>query len=166
LAVLEQAGVMNTDIARPIFRQIPIGVLVVDDFKPFRALVWAMLENKPGLRIIAEATDGQEAVERAEQLRPDLVLLDIGLPRLDGIAAARQIRKTVPNSKILFLSQETSADVVQEAISVGGVGYVAKAKVATELLKAIEKVLLGKPFIGSGLARGDGGNRNGNNLTS
>jgi CheY-like chemotaxis protein len=94
------------------------------------------------------------------------VLLDIGLPRLDGIAVARQIRKAVPNSKILFLSQETSADVVQEAISVGGVGYVAKAKVATELLKAIEKVLLGKPFIGSGLARGDGWNRNRNNLMS
>jgi DNA-binding NarL/FixJ family response regulator len=166
LAALDQAGVMNTDTTRPIFRDMPVGVLVVDDFKPFRALVLAMLDNKPGLRIIAEATDGLEAVERAEQLRPDLVLLDIGLPRLDGIAAARQIRKAVPNSKILFLSQETSADVVQEAISAGGVGYVAKARVATELLKAIEEVLLGKPFIGSGLARGNGRNRNGNNGAS
>jgi DNA-binding NarL/FixJ family response regulator len=156
---------MNTDIPRPVFREMPVGVLVVDDFKPFRALVSAMLENQPELRIIAEATDGLEAVEQAEQLRPDLVLLDIGLPRLDGIAAARQIRQAAPNSKILFLSQETSADVVEEAISVGGMGYVAKARVATELLKAIEEVLLGKPFISSGLAQGDGWNQN-RNLTS
>ena len=128
-----------------------MGVLVVDDFKPFRVLVSSLLQNRSDLKIIAEGSDGLEAVQKAKELHPDLILLDIGLPKLNGIAAARQIREAAPNSKILFLSQETSPDVVQEAIALGALGYVAKAKAGTDLLKAIEVVLLGKQFIGSGL---------------
>jgi len=128
-----------------------VGVLVVDDFKPFRVLVSSLLQNRSDLKIIAEGSDGLEAVQKAKELHPDLILLDIGLPKLNGIAAARQIREAAPNSKILFLSQETSPDVVQEAIALGALGYVAKAKAGTDLLKAIEVVLLGKQFIGSGL---------------
>ena len=134
-----------------------MGVLVVDDFKPFRVLVSSLLQSRSDLKIIAEGSDGLEALQKAKELQPDLILLDIGLPKLNGIAAARQIREAAPNSKILFLSQETSPDVVQEAIALGALGYVAKAKAGTDLLKAIEVVLLGKQFIGSGL--GGPGNR-------
>jgi DNA-binding NarL/FixJ family response regulator len=144
--------------ARPAPREAPVGVLVVDDFKPFRVLVSSLLRNERELKIIAEVSDGLEAVQKAKELQPDVILLDIGLPKLNGIAAARQILEAAPNSKILFLTQETSADVVQEAMSLGAFGYVAKAKAATELVKAIETVLSGQRFISSDLAgsnRGD-----------
>jgi DNA-binding NarL/FixJ family response regulator len=143
---------------RPAPREASVGVLVVDDFKPFRVLVSSLLQNKPRLKIIAAVSDGLEAVQKAKELHPNLILLDIGLPKLNGMAAARQIREASPNSKILFLSQETSADVVEEAIRLGALGYVAKAKAGTELLMAIEAVLSGKQFISSGLA-GSGNGR-------
>jgi DNA-binding NarL/FixJ family response regulator len=76
------------------------------------------------LQVIGEVSDGLEAVQKAEELQPDLIVLDIGLPTLDGIEAARRIRKFSPESKIVFLSQESSADVVQEAFSLGTLGYV------------------------------------------
>ena len=89
----------------------PVKVLVVDDYEPFRRFVSSMLGEMPELQIIGEAADGLEAVQKAEELRPDLILLDIGLPILNGIEAARQIRRLVQESKIVFVSQESSADV-------------------------------------------------------
>jgi len=100
------------------------------------------------LQIIAEVSDGVEAVQEAVKLQPDLILLDIGLPSLNGIEAARQIRKLAPESKIIFLTQESSADVVQEALNLGARGYVVKMKAASELLTTVEAVLLGKTFVG------------------
>jgi CheY-like chemotaxis protein len=102
--------------------------------------------------VICEASDGSEAVQKAEELRPNLILLDIGLPKLNGLEAARQIRKLAPESKILFLTQESSADVVQEALSLGALGYVVKAHAGTELLAAVQAVLQGKQFVSSGLS--------------
>jgi len=128
-----------------------ISVLLADDFVQFRAAVSALLRKKPELQIIAEASDGKEAVEKSRQLQPDLILLDIGLPKLNGVAAAQQIREVAPQSKIIFVTQETSADIMKEAIGLGGMGYVVKAKVESELLKAIDLVLEGKQFIGTGL---------------
>ena len=96
-----------------------IRVLVVDDYEPFRRLVCSMVGEKPALQIVGEASDGLEAVRRAQELKPDLVLLDIGLPELNGIEAARRIRKLSPESKILFVSQESSPDVLREALSFG-----------------------------------------------
>jgi DNA-binding NarL/FixJ family response regulator len=127
-----------------------ISVLLVDDFAAFRAALSLLLKKKPELQI-AEASDGIEAVEKSRQLQPDVILLDIGLPKLNGIAAARQIREVAPQSKIIFVTQETSADIMKEAIALGAMGYVIKAKVESELLKAIDLVLEGKQFIGSGL---------------
>jgi DNA-binding NarL/FixJ family response regulator len=127
-----------------------ITVLLVDDFAAFRAALSLLLKKKPELQI-AEASDGIEAVEKSRQLQPDVILLDIGLPKLNGIAAARQIREVAPQSKIIFVTQETSADIMKEAIALGAMGYVIKAKVESELLKAIDLVLEGKQFIGSGL---------------
>jgi DNA-binding NarL/FixJ family response regulator len=130
-------------------------VMLVEDFEPFRTFVCSVLQRKPQLEIIAEASDGLEAVQKAEELRPDLILLDIGLPTLNGIGAARQIRKVAPDSTILFLSQETSLDLVQEAISLGALGYVVKIKASSELLIAIETVLQGKRFISGELVGSD-----------
>ena len=128
-------------------------VLLVDDFVPFLEWVYRLLQDT--MEIVARASDGLEAVQIAEALQPDLILLDIGLPKLNGIEAARRIGNVAPNSKILFVSMESSPDVVQEAIRVGALGYVAKGKAATELLKAIELVLQGKQFVSPSLSGGD-----------
>jgi DNA-binding NarL/FixJ family response regulator len=129
-----------------------IRVLVVDDFEAFRRFVAKVLQRQPELQIICEASDGLEAVQKAEEMQPDLVLLDIGLPGLNGIEAAQRIRELSPKSKILFVSQETSTDVVQEALASGGSGYVLKMNARNELLTAVNAVLGGKRFFGAILA--------------
>jgi DNA-binding NarL/FixJ family response regulator len=98
------------------------------------------------LEVVCELSDGLAAVQKAVELKPDLVLLDIGLPGLNGIEAGRQIRKLVPNAKIIFLTQESSADVVQEALRLGALGYVVKTRAGSDLMPAVEAVLQGKQF--------------------
>ena len=110
-----------------------------------------MLHARPGLQFIFQATDGLEAVEKAGELQPDLILLDISLPNLNGIEAARRIRRVSPESKVLFVTQESSSDVVQEALSLGARGYVAKTQLGTDLLPAVDAVLRGKHFMSAGL---------------
>jgi CheY-like chemotaxis protein len=100
------------------------------------------------LQVIGVASDGLEAVQKAEELQPDLILLDIGLPSLNGIEVARQIRKLSPKSKMLFVSQESSADVVQGALSTGAQGYVLKRDAGRELLEGVNAVLQGEQFVG------------------
>jgi DNA-binding NarL/FixJ family response regulator len=121
-------------------------VLLVDDFEPWRRLVSYTLEKQPGLQIIGEASDGLEAVQKAQELQPDLILLDIGLPKFSGIEAARQIRTLSPKSKILFLSQECSGNVLQEAFRLGACGYILKSDAGRNLLVALGAVLGGKNF--------------------
>jgi DNA-binding NarL/FixJ family response regulator len=132
-----------------------VGILVVDDFEPFRRFVCSTLGKNPELRVIGEASDGLEAVQKAEELQPDLIVLDIGLPSLSGIEAARRIRELSPQSKIVFLSQESSAEVVQEALGLGGQGYLVKTHAASELLAAVEAVRQGGQFISKGLSGRD-----------
>jgi DNA-binding NarL/FixJ family response regulator len=127
-------------------------VLVVEDFEPFRRFICSTLRTRPEFLIVAEVGDGLEAVQKAEELQPDLIMLDIGLPSLNGIDAARQICELSPKSKILFMSQESSADVVQEALALGALGYVVKAHAGSELLPAVDEVLQGRQFVGSGLS--------------
>ena len=119
-------------------------VLVVEDFAPFRQFVTSTLRKAPDFQVIGEVSDGLEAVRKAEELKPDLILLDIGLPTLNGIDAARQIRKLSPGSAIVFLSQESSTDVMQEALSSGASAYVVKARAAAELLPVLNAVILEK----------------------
>ena len=109
------------------------------------------LQNEPAWKVISEATDGIEAVQKAQELRPDLIILDVGLPKLNGIEAARLILKAGPSSKIIFLSQECSADVVSEAMRLGASGYVVKARAGDELLNAIRTVLQGKRYVSKGV---------------
>jgi DNA-binding NarL/FixJ family response regulator len=128
-----------------------VRVLVVEDSEPFRKFISSTLGKRPELQIVGEVIDGLEAVQRAGELQPDLIVLDIGLPSLNGMEAARQIRKVSPESKILFLSQESSADVAQEGLCLGALGYVVKAHAGSELLIAVEAVLRGERFLSSGL---------------
>jgi len=123
-----------------------VRILLVDDFKPWRRFVSLLLQGKPELQVVGEASDGLEAVQKAAELKPDLILMDIGLPTLNGIEAARQIRELAPESKIIFVSQESSADVVQEALSLGALGYVVKAQAVSDLLAAVDAVMSGKKF--------------------
>jgi DNA-binding NarL/FixJ family response regulator len=129
-----------------------IRVFVVDDYEPFRRFVCSTLERRPDLQVVGEASDGLEAVYKAEELQPDLIVLDIGLPALNGIEATRRIRKLSPESKILVLTQESSADVVQEVLTLGALGYVVKAHAGSELLAAVDVVLQGRQFVSRGLS--------------
>ena len=122
-------------------------MLVVDDYEPFRRFVCATLGKRPEFQVVGEASDGLEAVHKSEELQPDLIVLDIGLPTLNGIDAARRIRKLSARSKILFLSQESSIDVVREALSCGALGYLVKTQAGSELLPAVDEVLQGREFL-------------------
>jgi len=129
-----------------------IRVLVVDDYEPWRRLIYSTLQKQRGLQIIGEVSDGREAVQRAEELQPDLILLDVGLPKLNGIEVARRIRRLCPHSTILFVSLQASADVVRAALGTGARGYVFKTDARTELLTAVNAVLRGNQFVSSRFA--------------
>jgi DNA-binding NarL/FixJ family response regulator len=133
-------------INMPLFR-----VLVVDDNKPFRQRVCSSLERRTDFKVIWQASDGLEAAQKAEELRPDLIVLDLGLPNLNGMDVARRLRKVIPETRILFLSQEFSSDVVLEALNLGVMGYVHKPRIHSDLLPALEAVLEGKQFVSSRL---------------
>jgi DNA-binding NarL/FixJ family response regulator len=126
-----------------------VRILLADDFGPWRSFVASQLETNPEWQIISEASDGLEAVQKAKELQPDLIVLDIGLPKLNGIEAASSIRKVAPDSKILFLSANRSSDIAVAALSSGGQGYVVKSDSAGELLMAVEAVLQGRRFVSS-----------------
>ena len=129
----------------------PLRILIVDDFAMWRRQLCEVLQSRPEWQVIAEASDGLEAVEKAEGLKPDLILLDIGLPKLNGIEAARRIQQLSPSSKIIFLSQNNSLDIVTAALSSGARGYVRKTDVKRELLPAMDAVLSGEQFVSSAL---------------
>jgi DNA-binding NarL/FixJ family response regulator len=129
-----------------------IRVLVVDDYQPWHRFVSTTLKKQPELQVIGQVSDGLEAVQQAAQVRPDLILLDIGLPTLNGIEAARRIREVSPTSRILFVTENRSPDIAEEALRTGAGGYVVKSDAASELLPAIKAVLEGKRFISASLA--------------
>jgi DNA-binding NarL/FixJ family response regulator len=118
-------------------------VLVVDDYQPWQLFVSMTLRNVPELEIVGMVSDGLEAVQQVQQLQPDLILLDIGLPTINGIDAARQISEVSPKSKILFVSENQSPDIAEAALSTGARGYVVKSDAASELLPAVKAVLEG-----------------------
>jgi DNA-binding NarL/FixJ family response regulator len=128
-------------------------ILSVDDFEPYRLFVVSLLHERSDLKVICGVSNGLEAVEKAQELKPDLVLMDIGLPGLNGIEAARRIRGLAPNSKIIFLTQESSPELVREAAMLGASGYVLKSHAQTDLLIAVDAVLQGKQFFNDGEGR-------------
>lgn len=118
-------------------------VLVVDDFKEWRRFVASKLRQEWQLEDISEACEGLEALEKAKELQADVVFLDIGLPRLNGIEVARRILQAAPNTKIVFLSENRASDIVEEALRIGAAAYVVKSEAATALLPAMDAVLQG-----------------------
>jgi DNA-binding NarL/FixJ family response regulator len=127
--------------------------MVVEDFLGFRNFVRSKLEQRPELLLTCEVADGLEAVENAAKLQPDLILLDIGLPSLNGIEVARRVRELAPKSKIIFLSQETTAVLVTEAVALGAWGYVYKTHAESDLLPAIDAALSGRRYVSASLER-------------
>jgi DNA-binding NarL/FixJ family response regulator len=132
---------------RPRRRRPRTRILLVDDFKPFCAYISKLLGGKPDYQVVGAAFDGLQAIEGAEKLRPDIVLIDIGLPELNGLEAARRIRERVPSSKIVFLTQETAPEIVEEGLRLGASGYVVKQHAGKDLLPGLEAVLRGQPFV-------------------
>ena len=130
-------------------------ILVVDDFAPFRDVVsriFAESQALPDLLVVREASDGLAAVREAEIFQPHLTLLDIGLPYLNGIEAARRVRTVAPESKLIFISSYCSAAMVREAMSTGAYGYVVKFDVLCDLPAAIESVIRDRQFISKRVA--------------
>lgn len=128
-------------------------VLVVDDHAVVRRVVCSLLSQEPTLDVICQTASGEDAVDKAVELRPDVIVLDIGLPGISGIEAARQIRRASPTSKIIFLSQHDSLQMAHEALSVGGRGYVTKIDAAAELLTAIRSLENENFFVSERLRR-------------
>jgi DNA-binding NarL/FixJ family response regulator len=117
-------------------------ILIVDDFPGWRARVREILGVHPEWKIISEAADGEEAVRRASELQPDIVILDLGLPGLNGIEVGKMIRQTSPRSKIVFLTQNTDSDIRKAALNIGQTAFVTKTMAAAQLCDAVTALLL------------------------
>ncbi|HET9130292.1 MAG TPA: response regulator transcription factor [Terriglobia bacterium] len=128
-----------------------IRALVVDDYEPWLRFTCSKLQEQGDMQVVGRVSDGLDAVRKAGELKPDLILLDIGLPTLNGIEAARRIRDVSFRSQVLFVSENRCPEVVEEALSTGAVGYVFKSDAGRELLPAVESVLEGKRFVSSSL---------------
>lgn len=128
-----------------------VRILVVDDFRLWRDCVQSHLEGHPKVHIAGFASDGLEALQKVGELQPDLIFLDLGLPRLSGIETARKIRKLNPNCKIIFLSGHSCPEMVRGALEVGGSGYIHKGDAIGELLVGLEAVLAGRPYLSSSI---------------
>jgi DNA-binding NarL/FixJ family response regulator len=118
-----------------------VRVLIVDDYAPWRRFVALALAGRPEIKIVGEAENGLTAIQKVTELQPDIVTLDIGLPDIVGIEVARQIKVLAPEAKIIFLSENSSEDIVKSALSTGAFAYVLKSRAASDLLRAVEAVL-------------------------
>jgi len=125
-----------------------IRILVVEDNSFWQEIIVRKLQEQDNLQVIAIVADGLEAVHNAEELQPDLMLLDIGLPRLNGIEVAKRVRKVAPAVRILFVSADSCSDIIREALRIGALGYVHKPNVGSDLLPTIQAVLEGEQFVG------------------
>jgi len=128
-----------------------VRVLIVEDFSKWRSELRRFVEGDPTLRVVGEAENGVEAVRRAADLTPDIILLDLGLPLLNGIEVAKTIFASGQYPKIIFVSENRSPEIAQQALEVGGLGYVVKTAARRELLTAIHSVLQGKQFVSESL---------------
>lgn len=131
-----------------------IRILVADDHEPLRRFVYSTLARLPRLRLVGEASDGLEALRKAQLLRVDIILLDISLPKLNGFEVARRIRERMPQLRILFISTDCSHQIAEEALRLGAGGYIVKSDAGTELVPALEAVLQGETYLSSSLTNG------------
>jgi DNA-binding NarL/FixJ family response regulator len=147
---------MMSDEVAPVneHRDEPARLVVVDDHDFVRAGIKAMLSGEPDLRVVGEATDGQEAMELCIRERPDLTLMDVRMPRMDGLAATKMLKKRFPEMSVLILTMHENQDYLLEAIKAGAAGYVLKDAPQRELVTAIRKVLGGETALNRNLATG------------
>lgn len=131
-------------------------LLIVDDHARWRSIVRSLLETNSDFQVIAEATNGCEAIEKAARLHPDVVLLDIAMPLLNGLEAAPGIRQASPDSKIIFLTQEQDNDIRTAALVLGAEGYVLKSDVAVQLASAIHALDNSHPILRDRVAHAPG----------
>jgi DNA-binding NarL/FixJ family response regulator len=131
---------------------LAIRVLVAEDCEPLRRFVCATIEKLPQFQIIGEASDGLAAIQKAQELQAEMILLDINLPKLNGFEVARRIREHFPQLKIIFFSADCAFQTAQEAFRMGAYGYIVKSDAGTELVPALEAVLQGKQFVSASLA--------------
>src|ERR1700756_5097919 len=115
-------------------------LLVVDDHEIFRRGVRSLVLEQPHFTVCGEATDGQDAIDKARDLRPDLIVMDISMPRLNGLEATRQLRSILPDCEVLILSQHENPDMARQALKAGARGYVVKSSVSKDLISALTKV--------------------------
>jgi DNA-binding NarL/FixJ family response regulator len=128
---------------------MPVRILVADDHQVVRTGLRALLESKSGWQVCAEAANGREAVEKAGQLKPDVAVLDIGMPLLNGVEAKRQIRKLSPQTEILILTMHDSELLIQEVLGVGALGYILKDDADRNLVAAVDALRRHKPYLSS-----------------
>ena len=128
-------------------------VLVVEDHEPFRRVICEVLQRRGDVLIVGEAADGLDAIRQAETLRPDVVMLDIGLPTLSGLEVAGRIRASVPDAKLMFVTNESSLEVAEQAFSRGAHGYVYKPRALRDIPPVLEAILRGGQFVSGGLER-------------
>ena len=131
---------------------LPMRVLVADDFEPLRRFACSTLEKLPQLKLVGEASDGLEALQKAQELQAEMILLDISLPKLNGFEVARRLREHDPRLKIIFFSENRSFDIAEDALRIGASGYIVKSDAGTELLPALRAVLQEKQYVSSSLA--------------
>jgi len=122
-------------------------ILIADDHGLLRRGARAVLSSRRGWRVVGEATNGREAVQKAVELKPDVAVVDIGMPELDGVEAVCQIRKAVPDTKILVLTMHESDQMVQRALDAGAHGYILKSDLTDSLPKAVKAIAEGKRFL-------------------
>lgn len=140
--------------------QLPGRILIVDDFEPWRCTVRSMLDSTAGFEIVGEAAGGLDAVVKARELEANLILLDIGLPDLNGIEAGRRIRSSMPEAKVIFVTANSNEEIVRAALNIGAAGYVLKSEAGRELLNAVGVVLAGGRFVSPrAMPDGDAGRR-------
>ncbi|HTZ46277.1 MAG TPA: response regulator transcription factor [Verrucomicrobiae bacterium] len=124
-------------------------ILIADDHSVVRAGLRALLESRPGWEVVAEAADGREAVEKATKLKPDVAVLDIGMPLLNGVEATRRIRSSTPSTEILILTMHESDDLVQQVVNAGARGYILKDEADRVLIAAVDAARHHKPYFSS-----------------
>jgi len=130
-----------------------IRILLVDDHPIVRQGLRTLLEGHPGWEVVGEASDGVEAIDKATNLRPDVIVLDVTMPRMNGLEACRLIRQGLKGLEILFVTQHDSPQMMREALDAGARGYVVKSNAARDLLEAVEAVSQHRQF--TALARRD-----------